>query len=111
MTRKRGQHRPCLEVLEDRLAPAVHTWTGAGGIPNWGIASNWSGFGLPAGDGTDDLVFPAGASQQTTSFDDYPPGTTFRSISFTGGSYQLNGNLLRLGPGGLTAQTASHIIQ
>src|ERR1700730_12769991 len=43
--RRRGgelQRRPRLEVLEDRLAPTVVTWTGNGGDFNWDTATNWS---------------------------------------------------------------------
>ena len=34
--------RPCLEALEDRLAPATYTWIGAAGA-NWNVAANWAG--------------------------------------------------------------------
>src|SRR5688572_27306761 len=50
--------RPRLEVLEDRLAPAVHEWTGQGANNLWSNASNWTN-GSPAADvsGDIDLVF------------------------------------------------------
>src|SRR5262249_44055779 len=35
-----------LEVLEGRLVPATHTWTGAGADLNWSTAANWTG-GVP----------------------------------------------------------------
>src|SRR5262245_48639596 len=39
--------RPRLEVLEDRLAPAVVSWDGGGGDFRWETASNWSSDALP----------------------------------------------------------------
>ena len=48
-----------IEILESRIAPAVHTWTGLSGDNLWSNANNWSG-GSPAADasGDVDLVFP-----------------------------------------------------
>ena len=50
--------RPTLEILEDRLTPAVHDWTGGGTDNLWSNANNWTG-GSPATDssGDIDLVF------------------------------------------------------
>src|SRR5262245_44505331 len=58
--RHRGRwHRPQFECLEDRFAPATHTWTGS--VSNlWSAAGNWNG-GSPAGDNNAVLIFPAGA--------------------------------------------------
>src|SRR5947207_14737780 len=42
-----SSHRPRLEVLEDRLAPAVVTWDGSGGDFRWENAFNWSDDALP----------------------------------------------------------------
>ena len=33
--------RPRLEALEDRLTPAIHTWTGAVNS-NWSVPGNWT---------------------------------------------------------------------
>jgi hypothetical protein len=41
-------HRPRVEALEDRLAPAVHTWTGAVS-GSWLDDANWTG-NSPAND-------------------------------------------------------------
>jgi hypothetical protein len=32
-----------METLEDRLAPATFTWSGAGTNPLWSTAANWQG--------------------------------------------------------------------
>ena len=47
---RQAARRPWLEYLESRLAPATHTWNGAGIANNWALDSNWTG-GSPAGDG------------------------------------------------------------
>lgn len=46
-----------LEVLEDRLAPAVVQWDGPIGGGNWNLASNWDGNVLPGAG--DDVVIGA----------------------------------------------------
>jgi autotransporter-associated beta strand protein len=38
---KKTLRRPSLEVLEDRLVPAVHDWTGLGGDELWSNPKNW----------------------------------------------------------------------
>jgi autotransporter-associated beta strand protein len=84
---------PKLEALEDRFLPAMATWTGASPVDsNWSTAQNWQGNVAPSP--FDDLVFPAGAAQQT-NVDDFSAGTTFNSITLSGGtsdSYFLDGN-------------------
>ena len=59
------QARPILEVLEGRLAPATHTWTGAagGGDLNWGTDGNWVG-GAPVNGEAGPIIlnFPAVAA-------------------------------------------------
>src|SRR5262245_15261160 len=83
--------RPCLEVLEDRLTPAVKTWTGSVNA-NWNNDGNWSG-GRPAIG--DDLVFPVNA-QNKTSTNDFGAGRNFGSITFLGSAYVLTGNRIDL---------------
>lgn len=82
--------RPQFEVLEDRLAPAVHTWTGA--VNNsWSDARNWNG-GSPAGDPTPHLVFGSGATRQTST-----NNLTLNvpvTISLHAGGYVLDGNAI-----------------
>jgi hypothetical protein len=75
---RRWAPRPRLEALEDRLAPAIDAWTGAGSIDLWSNPANWqSGVAPRPGD---TIVFN-GAPQN--EFDDYPSGTSFASIQFT----------------------------
>lgn len=49
---------PVVEILEDRIAPATHEWTGGGANNLWSNAANWTN-GSPATDasGNIDLVF------------------------------------------------------
>ncbi len=76
--------RPELEALEDRLLPATAIWSGASLVnSNWSTPQNWQANIAPSSGA--DLVFPAGAAQQS-SVDDFPSGTTFHSITFSAGA-------------------------
>src|SRR5215207_8440130 len=79
-----------LESLEGRVLFATFTWDGGGGDANWMTAANWSTDAAPAGDGSDVLVFPAGAAQKTNN-NDLTAGTTFTSITIQEGGYTLGG--------------------
>src|SRR5438046_3008316 len=69
-----------LEALEDRLAPAIHVWTGAVS-GSWANNANWSG-GSPAGDNSADLVFPSnGANFSTTN--DIATAFSVQTITFS----------------------------
>ena len=87
-------------------APALavnRTWTGAGADDNWTTAANWGGTAPSAGD---DLFFP-GPTPRLTPNNDFPAGTLFSSITFTGtGGYTLVGNAITLG-GGVAANNTS----
>ncbi len=76
---RRG-HRPALEGLEERIALATDTWTGAAG-PNWTTAGNWS-TGVAPSPG-DSLVFPAAAGNLVNN-NDFPSNTAFGSITIQG---------------------------
>ena len=93
-------HRPLrLEPLEDRLAPAVHTWTGAVD-GSWSNDANWAG-GSPAGDMTADLVFPSDAMNLVNT-NDIETDFGVHSITFSGDSnYTSGGNALTLDVGGI----------
>ena len=91
-TRRLCRFRPELEVLEYRLAPAVHTWTG-GASNLWSNNANWSE-GSPAGDAAAELRFPAGAAFLDTVND--LAALTVEQIDFTGGGYKLSGNALNV---------------
>ena len=87
-------------------APAFavnRTWTGGGADDNWTTAANWGGTAPSAGD---DLFFP-GPTPRLTPNNDFPAGTSFSSITFTGtGGYTLVGNAILLG-GGVAANNTS----
>jgi autotransporter-associated beta strand protein len=59
-------------------------------------AANWVNDQAPQPG--DDLVFPAGALR-LSSTNDFPAGTSFRSITLGGAGYTLNGNLVALTAG------------
>jgi len=63
------------------------------------VSSNWGGTAPVA---SDDLVFPAGAANPTNT-NDFPAGTPFHSITYSGGTYVAGGNLLVIGSGGLNS--------
>src|SRR5437763_12024727 len=87
---KRRNHRPQLESLEGRLAPATHTWTGA--VSNlWSNNNNWIG-GTPIMDVVADLIFPAGAANLTNSND--LVGLMLQSITYSASGYTTTGNAI-----------------
>lgn len=89
----RSTSRPCLEQLENRLAPA--TWDGGGLDNNWMTPANWVGDVATAPGAS--LVFPAGAAQ-TTNVNNFPGGTAFKGITITG-DYNIQGNGITLSTG------------
>src|SRR5262249_51941249 len=96
--RKSGFGRPHLEWLENRLAPATHTWTGATSAL-WSVDSNWTG-GSPAGDASAVLVFPAAAANHATMND--LSNLTLQSITISANDYTLAGSAITLNGGGVT---------
>ncbi len=72
---------------------ATRTWDGGGADANWTTAANWVGDVAPSPN--DDLIFPAAAKQFVTN-NNFFILTTFRSITFEGGTYTIGGNLFRL---------------
>lgn len=85
-----------LTVTQVAATGLTRTWDGGGGDNNWLTAANWVGDVAP-GPG-DALVFPAGAAR-TINNNNYPAGTTFDSIQFTGNGYALSGNQIVLNNG------------
>jgi autotransporter-associated beta strand protein len=81
---------------------ATRTWTGAGATPNRSDPNNWGGAAPNPGDS---LVFPAGVAA-TTSHNDFPAGTGFGTVTFSGAGYAVTGNDLGL-IGGIDASAAS----
>ncbi|MFN4258045.1 MAG: beta strand repeat-containing protein [Gemmataceae bacterium] len=94
-----------LETLEARIAPATRIWTGGAGDGMWTTPTNWNGAVAPAAG--DDLIFPAGALFLTTT-NNFASGTAFRSITFTGFNYVINGNPLFISNGITSAQSANN---
>ena len=95
------------EGLENRLLPTTHTWTGLGADNHWTTANNWDDFMQPTAN--DVLIFAPGALQ-TVNLNDFPANTTFQSISVEGG-YDLRGNSLQLGAGGLNSTAGIDLIE
>jgi hypothetical protein len=92
-------YRPRIEALEERALLSANYWTGGGGFnTNWSNPANWS-YGVP--NPGDALYFaPTGG---TVPNNDLPPGTIFRSLSFSGGMMAIQGNGIVLNGGGLTS--------
>jgi large repetitive protein len=116
-SRKRTRHLK-LEQLENRLAPASFTWSGAlalqTGNRDWSMGSNWQGNVAPTGStaSLDSLIFPAGLSGQALiPINDLPLVNgvvpTFNSITIFGSGYSFTGNAIGLGNS--TAGTGSII--
>ncbi len=107
--------RPRCEPLEDRAAPAVCKFTG-NAFPdnNWSAPANWECrvgdviFIRPpdvTGLNPDHLEFPAD-TRQLENVNDFAGAPVFTSITFLGGDYNILGNAITLGPGGVS-QTAA----
>jgi hypothetical protein len=80
-------HRPLLEQLEDRLVPAVHTWTGLGatGVNDlWSNNANWD-IGAPSPQELNvNLVFPRVPPGGTRSLYDDIPNLVVNTMTFLG---------------------------
>ena len=70
---------------------ALRTWDGGGANNFWMTADNWEVNTAPQAN--DDLLFPSGAARLSNS-NNFSAGTVFNSIAFTGGGYDLRGNLI-----------------
>lgn len=93
-------HRPALERLEDRLAPAIVTWNGLGGNNLWSNGTNWVGGKAPQSG--DILVFGTyspglnGETRTNTVLNDFPDVRTFQEIIFSTPNWILQGNPIQL---------------
>lgn len=91
---------PRLEVLEDRLVLATRVWDGNALSNNWSNRFNWAGDVAPVSG--DDLVFPAGAFNDSKVADNNLGNNFFvRSITFLGHGFTVKGNSIALGAGGI----------
>ncbi len=87
-----GLGSPLANLLVPDLAhaytPATLTWTGGGMTSNWSDPNNWGGTKPNPGD---NLVFGPGAAN-LKPYDDFPAGTSFSSVAFSGSGYTVSGN-------------------
>src|SRR6516165_2944125 len=83
------------EQLENRLAPASFTWTGAANDGKWTTPGNWSGNMAPTGiaSNLEDLTFQGSPQTANNTF----VNATFNSITIASPSFILTGNSLTLG--------------
>src|SRR6185312_15030527 len=114
-------HRPWLEALEDRLSPALLTWTGEGLSNTWNDASNWrnidGGHQAPNPTGfVDTLQFPelptdpGSKLNQTIGFSSgfFSTPPQFAGIIYQGSGYSvLGGAVFALDGGGIDMTAAS----
>jgi autotransporter-associated beta strand protein len=106
--RRRSSRRLLLEALEDRLAPATHTWTGAVSS-NWSDANNWIG-GSPYTDHSSPIavVFPATGVVRFTSTVDNTLFQDVDSLTFNQSGFTINGaSLIFNGNTTITANNTS----
>lgn len=82
------------------LAAVTRIWNGSAGSA-WSNAANWDG-GVPANG--DDLVFPNGATN-FTSTNDLPAGLAVHSITVNMIGYRIGGNAIVLDAGGISMNT------
>jgi autotransporter-associated beta strand protein len=88
-----------IEPLENRLAPATHTWTGAANNL-WSNNGNWIGGAPVSSEANVVLIFPT-VPANTTNINDIA-GLTIQSITFSGNGYAMSGSAITL-IGGLAA--------
>src|ERR1051325_10594783 len=90
-------------VLCTPIFAAVRQWTGTAGA-NWTTPGNWSG-GVAPSAGDDLQFFPVASNPNNVH--NYPAGTEFHSLSISGAAYNLGGNSILVGPGGIAITAAT----
>jgi len=80
-----------LTVAGYNFTGITRTWSGAGTNSLWLNPSNWVANVAP--NQGDNLSFPIGAARLTNT-NDFPAGSMFNSISFSGSNYVINGSLI-----------------
>ena len=81
-------------VWEIELGAVNSVWTGSSGSnANWMTANNWAGSSVPVAG--DNLIFPAGAAQETNA-NNLTANTLFGNIVFGAGGYSVSGNSIEL---------------
>jgi ELWxxDGT repeat protein/autotransporter-associated beta strand protein len=90
------------------ILSAFFKWTGGSPVGgNWTDPANWAGGVTPTAGG--DLVFPSGSARLSAT-NDFPADTQFNSITLDGSGYNLGGNRLILGDGGLLVNGGNHVL-
>ena len=88
---KKPRVRLRLEELETRLAPATHTWSGAGGNTLWSNPGNWSSGGIPsAASPLDDVIFPASVPAAQRIAQNDIPNLVLNSLQINASTYTLS---------------------
>ena len=87
---------PGVEPLEARRLFATFLWDGGGGNNNWATPANWVGDVAPPTDGSASLDFGAAGAARRASVNNYPAGSLFENLFFSGTGYTLDGNPLLL---------------
>jgi autotransporter-associated beta strand protein len=89
---RKPDRRPRLELLEERLTPATHTWNGGTdpveGI-KWSNPNNWQEHSTPFGDPDPFLVFPAGSVMNRVSQNDHSGSILISDIRFEGSGFAV----------------------
>ena len=111
---KRPRYRLSAEVLEDRLAPTVYTWTGNSAATSgpsfnkWSDGLNWQGNAPPTVGAPVQLLFQNSGTSFFTADNDIP-GLMADQITFASGTFTLTGSqTLRLA--NPSSNTASIIV-
>jgi len=93
--------------LQTWTSAALRTWDGGGTNNNWTTATNWVGDVAPLPG--DDLLFPTGKTR-LSPINDFPSGTTFNSIIFSGTNYSLDGNSIALNAGIIATNATGNMV-
>ncbi|MBI3358313.1 MAG: autotransporter-associated beta strand repeat-containing protein [Nitrospirae bacterium] len=83
-----------LMLLPSYATAATKTWSVTAGNANWATATNWVGGVAPVAG--DDLVFPSGITGSSPTNNDFGSGTSFKALTFQGGTYTVTGNSLTI---------------
>ena len=85
----------------------TRTWDGGGADSNWMTKENWVDDVTP--NANDELVFPDDALRKNNS-NNFPAGTPFHSITFSGVGYAIGGNAISLRAGVSATKSGSNSI-
>jgi autotransporter-associated beta strand protein len=86
---------------------AERVWDGSARGDGWNDIGNWVGLGVPAAG--DSLLFPVGALKPSNN-NDFPAGTVFNVLTYTGAGYTASGNEIGLTGGIVVSHGAGNTI-